>query len=263
MELLAAHGGAAALSELARGLQLSRSTVHGILATMRRRGLVSQDPLGRYVLGLKLFEWGNLAVARLDLRAVAAPVLQHLVEQFQETVHLVVGDGPDVVYIDKRESLQSIRIASQVGWRLPAHCTGVGKALLAARPEPELDQLLDSLELQPLTANTITDRQRLRAHLREVAQRGYALDDEEIVVGLRCVAAPLRDHTGAAIAALSVSGPTVRMTLSRLEEIAPAVVAAAAEISRQLGYTGVRAAPPAAKVPAVRAISNFHQKTVL
>lgn len=235
---LAERGGRASLAELARDMDLNRSTVHGLLATMRYHRLVSQDNEGRYVLGLKLFELGSAAIARLDLRTVAGPILQRLVDQFHETVHLVVGDGLDVVYIDKRESPQSMRIVSQIGRRLPAYCTGVGKAMLAFKPEAKLAALLDRAELQPHTANTITDRGALHAQLQEIRRTGYALDDGELIEGLRCVAAPIRDHTGQVVAALSISGPSVRLKPEKIERLIPAVKQAAADISDQLGYRG-------------------------
>jgi DNA-binding IclR family transcriptional regulator len=159
-----------------------------------------------------------------------------LVDRFQETVHLVIADGLDVVYIDKRESLQSMRIVSQVGLRLPAYCTGVGKAILAFIDEAELDRLLAGARLKSFTPHTITDKRMFKQHLQEVKRCGYALDNEEIIQGLRCVGAPIRDYSGKVVAALSVSGPSVRMGPARIEEIILATVQAAAEISHQLGY---------------------------
>lgn len=236
LERLASRGGSASLSDLARDLGLSKGTVHALLATLRAWGAVSQEADGLYVLGIRLFEWGTAAVSRLDLRTAAGPVLERLVDQFQETVHLVVCDGLDVVYIDKRETPRSMQIVSQVGRRLPAYCTAVGKAMLAFKPEEELERLLEGTTLQPWTRNTITDKDALKAHLEEVRQRGYALDNEEIIEGLRCVGAPIRDHSGQVMAALSVAGPSVRLAPERITEVIPAVVEAAAEISHRLGY---------------------------
>jgi DNA-binding IclR family transcriptional regulator len=236
LERLAGRGGCASLSELADDLGLSRSTVHGLLATLKQRGLVAQETNAHYALGIKLFELGSAAVARLDLRTSAGPVLEGLVERFQETVHLVVRDGLDVIYIDKRESPRSMRIVSQVGARLPAYCTAVGKAILAFLPEEELERLLAGVVLRPWSDNTLTDPEILKLHLQGVRRNGYALDNEEIFEGLRCVGAPIRDHTQQVIAALSVAGPSVRLGAERIEEIIPAVTAAAAELSRQLGY---------------------------
>ena len=236
LERLAQRGGSASLADLACDVGLSRSTAHGLLATLRQHSLVSQDADGHYVLGVKLFELGMAAVSRLDLRTVAGPVLERLVDEFQETVHLVINDGLDVVYIDKRESPQSIRIVSQVGHRLPGHCTGVGKAMLAFKSKAELENLLAGVELERHTSNTITDKDQLKAELELVRQSGYALDNEEIIDGLRCVAAPIRDHTTQVVAALSVSGPSMRMKPEKIERVIPAVVQAVADISQQLGY---------------------------
>lgn len=238
VERLAQRGGCAPLSDLARDLGLNRSTVHGLLATLQQHGIVSQDAHRNYVLGIKLFELGQRAVSRLDLRSAAGPVLQRLVDQFQETVHLVLGDGLEVVYIDKRESPQSMQIVSRIGQRLPAYCTAVGKAILAFRPEAELDHQLETATLVPMTHNTITNKQELKAHLRQVRQQGYALDREEIAEGLRCVAAPIWDYTNQVVAAMSISGPSVRMTQEKIERAISAVCQGAADISRQLGYLG-------------------------
>lgn len=236
LEALAARGGCASLSDLARELGLGRSTVHGLLATLRAHGFVSQDETGSYVLGLRLFELGNIAVFRLDLRIVARPFLQRLVDQFQETVHLVVGDGFYVVYIDKRESPQSMQIVSRIGQRLPTYCTAVGKAILAFKQPAEMERLLSHNTLEAFTPNTITDLDRLKAHLDSVRQQGYALDQEEIALGLRCVGAPIWDYTGHVVGALSISGPAVRMQGEKLSQAISSVLAATSEISRKLGF---------------------------
>jgi len=177
LEQMASRDGCASLSELASAVGLSRSTVHGLLATMKRRGLVAQESNGLYALGIKLFELGTAAVSRLDLRTIAGPVLQQLVDEFQETAHLVVGDALDVIYIDKRECARSMRIVSQVGYRLPAYCTAVGKAMLAFMPADELDRLLADAELRAWSRNTITDQEQLKAELQKIRRCGYALDN--------------------------------------------------------------------------------------
>lgn len=238
LEHLAARGGSAGLSELARDMGLSRSTVHGLLATMQSHGVVAQDADKNYILGIKLFELGNKAVSRLDLRNLAAPALQQLVDQFQETVHLVLNDGLEVVYIDKRESPQSIQIVSRIGQRLPAYCTAVGKVMLAYKPAAELDRLLEVVELRPMTRHTITDKQKLKEHLQEIRRQGYALDQEEIAEGLQCVAAPIWDYTNQVIAAMSIAGAAVRLKDEKMQRAIQAILQAAANVSRQLGYRG-------------------------
>lgn len=236
LEALDAAGGEMSLVGLCREAQLSKSTAYGLLSTLQHRGLVGRTVGGAYTLGLRLFELGSSAVARLDLRVQATDVLREMALRFGETAHLVTRDGADVVYIDKVESEHSMRIVSQVGQRLPATCTGVGKAILANLPEQQLDALLSATDLQRFTKNTITDKTLFRAHLRDVKQRGYSIDDEEIFDGLRCVAAPIFDHTGACIGALSLSGPSVRIGLSRISDMIPAVCAYAQKVAQRLGY---------------------------
>jgi DNA-binding IclR family transcriptional regulator len=238
LQELAELGGCAPLSTLARQMGLSRSTVHGLLATLRYHGMVSQDDHGNYVLGIRLFELGYQAVSRLDLRIAAGPILQKLVDEFMETVHLVVSDGLYVVYIDKCESQQSMQIVSRIGQRLPAYCTAVGKAILAFKPEDELDRLLAEAPLIPMTRNTITDPQILKKHLLQVHLQGYALDQEEIAEGLRCAGAPIFDYTDQVVGAVSISGPSVRMNDEKIAQAVQAVLRAAREISHRLGYGG-------------------------
>lgn len=235
LEALYRAGGEAPLKEISQYTALNKSTAHGILATLEHERFVVRTSNGAYALGLRLLELGTAAVTRLDLRSQATEVLHNLVRRFGETVHLVTREGADVVYIDKVESSQSVRIVSQVGSRLPAVCTGVGKAILAVLPSDELERLLAGVELKPYTRNTITEMHRLREQLQEVRRRGYAIDDEEIVDGLRCVAAPIFNHTGSCVAALSLSGPSARMGFSRLGEMIPALCEGAAEVSRRLG----------------------------
>lgn len=236
LDALAAAGGELALKDLSRQVGLSKSTCHGLLITMERRDIVGQTPSGNYTLGLRLTELGNLAVNRLDLRREARAILRHLSAEFKETVHLVTSQGLDVVYIDKVESEHSIRTVTQIGTRLPAACTGVGKAILANLPPERFEKVMNAIALTPRTHTTITDRQKFREHMLEVRQRGWAIDDEEFDIGLRCVAAPIFNHTRTCLGALSISGPAVRMGPSQIALMIPAVVQAAAEISRRMGY---------------------------
>lgn len=236
LEVLAASRGELPLKEISQRVGLSKSTCHGLLATMERRGYVGQTASGAYTLGLRLTELGVQAVNRLDLRREAKEALRRLSTELQETVHLVTLQGTDVVYIDKIESQHSIRMVTQIGSRFPAWCTGVGKAVLANLPQIRLEKLLLGVELQPRTTHTITDKERFREHLAQVRRQGFAIDDEEFDIGLRCLAAPIFDHTHACVGALSVSGPSVRMGPNRLALMISAVKQAAAEVSRRMGY---------------------------
>ncbi|KKM11419.1 IclR family transcriptional regulator [Clostridiales bacterium PH28_bin88] len=225
------------VTEISKLLELHKSTVHGILTTLEYRRYLEQNPeTGKYKLGLKLFELGNLVQDGMDLKVVAGPFLQRLVEEHGETVHLVIMDQGEAVYIDKRDSHQSMRMVSQVGKRLPCHCTGVGKTLLAFLPEEQLEAVIREKGLARFTGNTITEPAALKEHLREVRQRGYAIDDQEITEGLTCVAAPIRNHTGNVVAAMSVAGPSIRMGREKIGGIIISVTKAAEELSEKLGY---------------------------
>jgi DNA-binding IclR family transcriptional regulator len=150
-------------------------------------------------------------------------------------VQLAVLDHMSVLYIRIRESRQAVRMSSSPGSRAPAHCTSVGKVLLAHQPEEVVKQVIDA-GLTRYTENTITAPDALMEELAAIRTRGYAIDDEEIEVGLRCVAAPIRDHTGQVTAAISVAAPVQRMSKKNLQTTAPTVMAAADSISRRLGY---------------------------
>lgn len=237
LDLLAAHQGDMSLGEIARALDLPKSTLHGLLATLRDFGYLEQSPFdGRYRLGVRLFEIGNIVANNWDVRKVAAPHIQKLVDELEETVHLVVLDKGEVLYIDKRESRRSLRIVSQVGMRLPAHCTGVGKVLLAYLHPSEVKRIIATKGLARYTRHTITDPRQLEAELAKIREMGYAVDNEEIMDSLRCVAAPIRNHNGKVCAAVSVSGPVARLEGEKFRLAVEQVVRTAAEISAGLGY---------------------------
>lgn len=237
LDLLAAKQSDMSLGEIARELDLPKSTLHGLLSTMRDFGYVEQSPFdGRYRLGVRLFEIGNIVANNWDVRRVAAPYIQKLVDELGETVHLVILDKGEVLYIDKRESHQSLRIVSQVGMRLPAHCTGVGKVLLAYLSPGEVKRIIATRGLPRYTRNTITDPHRLEAELEKIRAAGYAVDNEEIMDSLRCVAAPLRNYEGKVCAAISVAGPVARLEGERFQLAVELVTRTAAAISAGLGY---------------------------
>jgi DNA-binding IclR family transcriptional regulator len=239
------------LAELCGTLELHKSTVHRLMMVLESHRLVNKNPeTGRYRLGLKLFELGSKAIATFDLREHSRPHLTRLLQETQETVHLCVLDFEDVVYLEKMEPERSVRMASRVGRRHAAYCTAVGKAMMAELPEAELDEILGQIELKPITPRTITSIEALKNEFKLIRERGYAVDDEEIEEGVRCVAAAVRDHSGHAIAAVSVSGPAFRITESKIPVMAECVGRAANELSSELGHVsgrgGVVGPPPSA-----------------
>jgi len=178
-----------------------------------------------------------MAQAELEIRRVAAPFMKQLNIELDETVHLTVLEGNEVLYVDCLESSKRLRTYSVIGVKAPLYCTSVGKAILAFLNEDELERILSSTRFEKFTENTIIDKTFLKDELRTIAQRGYAVDNMEHEEGLRCIGSPIRDRTGKVFAALSVSGPSQRITLGNVSEIGKVVMVQAEKISRQLGYS--------------------------
>ena len=241
LQMLSAEGPDLSLGAIAEKLQLHKSTIHRLIRVLDRHGMIERNSVnGRYRLGLKLFELGTKAVAQLDLRERARPVLERLVLETNETVHLCVLDGTEVVYLDKVEPVRSIRLASSVGRRNPAYCTAVGKAILAYLPEADVESIVRARGLKAMTANTITSLVELRRELAAIRERGYAIDKEEIEDGVRCVGCVVRDFTGVPVAAISVSGPSFRLTREKIKRVSRPVIVASDTLSTQLGFKQVQ-----------------------
>ncbi len=239
IEILADTREAMQLGELVAKANLKSSTVHRLLSTLIHRGFVEQDERSRYRLSMKLYHIGNAVSSATSLREIALPLMQELLERFNETVNLAVLDCNEVVYLEQLESsnLVVVRMFARVGNRGPAHCTGSGKVLLAGLDKEDLRRYLEEVELQRFTSDTITDPLILLGELQKVRADGYALDLGERDEGVRCVAAPIKNHRGKVVAALSVSGPSMRMTSSYISnELCPMVKEVAGRISRRIGY---------------------------
>ena len=230
------HENEMGISALASRLGLAKSTVHRLATTLVEYDILEQNrETGKYRLGLALFELGTLVRRNMDAASQAQGEIHALAEASGETVQLAILDHLSVLYIRIRESRQAVRMSSGLGSRAPAHCTSVGKALLAFQPAEVVKQTIDN-GLQRYTDKTITDPALLMEELASIRQRGYAIDDEEIEVGLRCIAAPIRDHSGRVTASISVAAPVQRMSKKTVQTTIPSVVAAADAISRRLGY---------------------------
>lgn len=229
--------------DLSTKVDLSKGTIHRLLSTLAYLDYVRQDTeTKKYNLGFKLVELGNRLLSQIDFRTEARSFLVELAENTKETVHLVILDQNEVLYIDKVESNSNptgLRMASMLGARIPAHCCAVGKVLLAALPEKELEKMISSKGLPKRTENTIIDFAKLKEHLQLVRENGYALDQEENEIGIHCVAAPIRDQRGEVIAAISISVPVSRIKASILRtELKNQVTETALRISRKIGYQG-------------------------
>jgi DNA-binding IclR family transcriptional regulator len=223
-------------SEIAKLSTLPVSTVHRFLVNLESGGFLMRDNIGNYHLGVACVFLGQAAREQLDIRTVSLPHLQVLNQRTRETVHLTVRHGLSAVYIEKLDSPQPLRIHSRIGASVPLHCSAVGKVLLAYMDDGDKERLLSQLELPRFTENTVGSMQELQTQLTKVQKNGYACDLEEHEPHVRCIAAPVWDHSGSVNASLSVTGPAVRMSNARLREIAPLVCRAGIEISRELGY---------------------------
>lgn len=225
------------VTELAKKLGLGKSSVYRLLATLARCGYVEKNPQNdRYQLTYRLFAVGSPAANRFGLREAAHPVMERLAAETGEAVNLGVLDGTRVVNLHKVESRHLLRMHMEVGGGAPAHATALGKVLLAALEPSKLSERLGRQRLARLTRRTIGDRATLRRALARVREQGFAIDDEECSLGLRCVAAPILDHRGVVVAALSISGPRQRLPGQTLSHLAENVQAAAGDVSQRLGF---------------------------
>lgn len=220
------------VSEVSEALDIPRSSTHALLTSLVDIGLLQCRVRGRYRIGWRVVELSEALRGRLDVRSIAAPVLDNLVAQHGETSHLAVMERMQVLYVDKVLGTHNVTVqGARIGARLDLHCTGVGKLLLAYRGRADIDTFLERQTLPRRTATTITDPTAMLEELREIRRRGFAVDRGEAVAEIHCTAAPIRDDMGVVIAAVSSSAPKDRY-VARRAEITQAVLAAAAEITR-------------------------------
>jgi DNA-binding IclR family transcriptional regulator len=224
------------VSALSKRLGIAKSTVHRLAVTLVSEGLLEQNPENeKYRLGITLFRLGALVRQRMNLSNEAKPHLVNLRSLTGETVHLAILNQNQIMYVYNMESTQAIRARSDVGVRKPAYCTAEGLAMLAFQPDEVVEAVIaDGLIAR--TSYTNVDPARLRAMLQEVRQRGYAVEDEESEIGMRCIAAPVRDGSGAVVAAVGVAGPVQRLSKKTIAAFAPNVVRTAEAIAARLGY---------------------------
>jgi len=225
------------VTELSKRLKLHKNNVFRLLATLESRGYIEQNrATENYRLGLKSLELGQTFIKQMGLLRQAKPILENMVAESNETSYVVIFKEGHSVYLDVVETDLTVRVVSRVGSRLPAYCTAAGKAQLAFMSDEELEEVLPS-QLSQHTSTTLADRDKLKAQLAEIAKQGYAIDDEELDLGVRCVAAPIRDYTRRIIGALSLSGPAMRFSMERIEkELIPLVMNSAEELSTRLGF---------------------------
>ena len=236
MKAFSAEEAEIGISSLAKRLKLAKSTVHRLAVTLASEGFLEQNAdNGRYRLGLSLFTLGALARRRMDVSNVSRPLLGVLRDKYQEAATLAILSRTSIMYLHNLESGRAIGIRAYIGDLKPAACTAEGRVLLAFSPPAVLAEVLKE-GLEARTPRTITEPDALQRVLDEVRLAGYAIDDEESEVGMRCVAAPVRDISGKVIAAVGLAGPTQRLTKKDLRAMAPEVVATGEAVSVRLGY---------------------------
>jgi len=224
------------ISALSKKLGVSKSTVHRVATTLVAEGLLEQNPeTDRYRLGLALFSLGTLVRRRMDIPNEAKPFLSKLRDSSKENIHLAVLQGNEVVYVYDMESSQAVRVRPHLGASKPLNCSAEGLTILAWQSEDFIDKALSGPML-PRTDNTMTDPVKIKARLEKIRSDGFALEDEESEIGMRCVAAPIRDAEGKVVAALGVAGPSQRLSTHAIKNFAPQVREAAESISMRLGY---------------------------
>ena len=237
LEILCRSRGGMTIGALSAETGLHKSTVHRLLTSMCMRGYVQRDAeTSMYRAGMRLCEMSSYIVDNLDVVDRARAVLERLGRETDETVHLVMRDERDVVYIHKIDGGNSaIRMFSRIGMRLPLYCTGVGKAILATWPRSEARAVWEASDVYAWTENTITDEEAFFREIDKVRQLGYALDNEENEVGVRCIAAAIPDYRGRAFYAISLSAPTARMADERIMQLRGPLLRASRDIAQALG----------------------------
>jgi len=239
IEFLACSKDWVSLRTMARELKISAASAYRSLNSLKELGYVRQHPQdSKYQLTLKIAWVSAQVLESVQLRQIAHPFLQNLTSVTNETTHLAVLEDREFVYIDKVDNTQAMRMRSRVGQRGQLHCTAAGKSMLAFMPEQEMLPLLRRLKFQPVTQNTITDPGKFQQHLVKVRQLGYAVDDEENEMGIRCIGSPIYDHAGRLAGALSISGWTITMTRERIPQLAPELIRTCRRISNELGFSG-------------------------
>lgn len=245
LEVLARSKRGLALSDLARNLHLPKSSTHCLLLTLERCGYLRRhENTRRYLFDVKLFRLANMALSGIELREHSGPFLRLLMKGTGLPVHIAILERDEVVIVDKVEPPGAPKLATWVGKRMDPHCTGVGKALIAYLPEDDLCRLIKERRLPRHNENTIASTKKLREELARIRKLGYAVDNEEDEIGLRCIGSPVFDATGHVAASISIAGTISQITEQNWPALAEKVKQTALAISRQIGLFPSAAEPP-------------------
>ncbi|WP_415762944.1 IclR family transcriptional regulator (plasmid) [Priestia megaterium] len=237
LDLFDEHTTELKITDISDQMGLHKSTVHSILKTLQQRGYIYQNlENGKYGLGMKLFERGNYVIQSLDIRQLAQKYLMDLSAKTSQTTHLVILDGKEGTYVDKVEGPMAVILYSRIGKRIPLHCSAVGKALIAFKEKDELEKILSGYEYTGQTEFTITNESEFLQELEKVRSQGYAVDNQENEPGVRCIAAPIRNHENKVIAAISLSTLIAGVDDIQLGIFVQQLKQAASELSEKMGH---------------------------
>jgi len=237
IEILANAPKGLGASVVSRKIHAPKSTAHTILLTLERAGFLQRDARnGRYSLGPKFFTLGDRLLAATEPREKARPFLMELVDNTELTAHLAILDADQIVYVEKMDSPGMVKMNTWVGRRIDAHCTALGKAMLAHLEPDHFNELFRGAVLSRRTRRTIDSKEALKRDIQKIRARGYAIDDEECGIGVRCVASPVFDRSGTAVAAIGVAGTTAQVSRQDIETLGNLAKSAAGKISRNLGF---------------------------
>lgn len=237
LEVLADSNDSIGVTELGRRLDIDKSRAYRLLATLVNQGYVEQDPETRkYKLGLKVVELGSKVLDKMELRKIAKPFMKELVQKTNQTTHMAALDLGDAVCIEQEETPSVVNVNMAIGRETPGHCTALGKILWAHLEEKELETLLKKKKLTHFTARTITSIPELKMHLEKIRGQGYALDDEEFTVGVRCIAVPVWSHKKKVVASLGISGLAVNISLDKVDGLIEIIMQIRDKLCSKLGY---------------------------
>lgn len=237
LEIISEYELGLSIKEISEKTELHKSTVHRMLQTLVRNNYIMQDGITKnYILTFKMYNIGKRKIKDLDIIRISRPYIEELSKIINETVHLVIRDGVNVVYIDKVESDNTINMTSRVGRRSPAYCTSVGKAMLAWESKDIVEEIWSKSDIKKYTENTIVDYGKFEEEIKLIKKQGYALDNEENENGVMCIGAPIFGDDGNVEAAISVSGPLYRMLEKGIDEIKLSLLKASRDINEQMGY---------------------------
>lgn len=234
LELLAQHG-ELSVSETARLMDTNRAGSHRFIATLKDLGYVEKNQNNNYQPTLKIMRLATKVANRFEIRKIARPYMHKLSMLYKETINLGLLKNHEIVHIDKIDSLEVLRMDSALGDKAPAFCTGLGKSTLAFLSQHELEYYFKNVELKQFAPNSITDKEELKTELSHIREKGYAIDDEEMVIGLRCIAAPIFDHNSYPAYSMSVSGPAMRLSHRDLEKIKETLIQVCSDLSNKMG----------------------------